>query len=651
DFYSDIIFTSEQKLKNNQSQVEKFNEATLKGYEYAFAHIEESVDLILKKYNTQKKTKDALIYEAEKLKDLAFTSNANFGNLDINKFYKIAGSYQVLGLIGGIYSLDGFIHTPSVVSKRLVLSEDEIRWLKNHPVIKLGIDNSWPPFEYIDQDGKYKGMAADYLNIIGKKLGVKFDIDKELDWSSTVDGVKKGSLNMFSCAVRSPQREVYVDFTDPYLSFPMVIIASNKVAFIRSLNDLKGKKVVVVKGYVTDDLLTLNHPHLDIVRAKNIEEALKMVSYGEAYAYVGNIATTSYYITKGGYTSLKVVGNTPYKYDLAMGVRKEMAPFRDILQKALNSISEKKKDEIYNRWVSVTYSHEFDYTLLWKVLAGVSVLIIGFIYWNRTLAHQIRMRKIAEKKLVRLNKNLESTVQEKIDELREKDKILLKQSQMAAMGEMIGVIAHQLKQPINAISLSSQILEDDVLDNEYKKEDILEATQRIGTQVKFMTSTIDGFRNFFNPNKKKTDFNVDESISDAVEILEIQLKKYKITLDFEKGGFIIHGIATELQQVIMNIVNNAKDALVENQIQDGHITVKSYTENSKGIITISDNGGGIKEEAIDKLFESYFSTKGEKGTGIGLYMVSQIVHEIHGEITAYNKDGGAEFKISFPLQS
>lgn len=631
DFYTNILFTSENEILHHRERAEKFNEATLKGYDYAFSHIKETVDIILKKYNTQNKSKEALLYEAKTLKKLAYKKGVNLGSMDINKFHRIVGTYQVLGLVGKDYSLKGFIHEPKNVKNLLTLTTKEKAWLKKHPKIKIGIDIGWPPFEYVDDGKVYQGMAADYIKIIENKLGIKFIPNKELDWAATVEAVKRGDLDMYSCVVKSPQREEYVTFTKPYLSFPMVIVASNRVSFLRGLQDLKGKKVVVVKGYVTEDILTLKHPKLNLITVKNVDDALAMVAYGKAYAYVGNIATSSYYITKGGYIDLKVVGNTPYKFDLGMAVRKDMAPLRDILQKTIDSISKEKTDAIYNKWVTVTYEHQVDYTLLWEVLAGFLVVIAIIILWVRTLKN--------------LNRDLEKKVADKIEELREKDAILLKQSQMAAMGEMIGIIAHQLKQPINAISLSAQLINEEMEYKNISDEALKGSAETIHQQALFMSKTIDDFRNFFNPNKKSENFSVKEAAEKAVNILEVQLGKHSIALIQEGEDFKTHGVASELQHVVLNIINNAKEAILERKISGGKISVTIHS----GTITIKDNGGGIEEKSIGKIFEPYFSTKEKYGTGLGLHMVKEIiVKNFKGNITCANENGGAVFTITIP---
>jgi ABC-type amino acid transport substrate-binding protein len=222
----------------------------------------------------------------------------------------------------------------------LTLSEDEKQWLADHPTIRLAVDIDWSPFEYIDDDNNYVGMASEYIALVGKKLGIEFAVEKDQPWSEVVESVKNGELDMFSCVVSTAQRREYVNFSAPYLSFPMVIVTSDQVAYVNGLKDLRNETIAVVRGYATQDLLEKNHPELELYLADNVADALEKLSHGKVYAYIGNIATVSDVIRREGLTNIKISGETPYSYELSMGVRKDWAEFMPILQKALDSITD-----------------------------------------------------------------------------------------------------------------------------------------------------------------------------------------------------------------------------------------------------------------------------------------------------------------------
>ena len=308
------------------------------------------------------------------------------------------------------------------------LSEAERQWLNAHPSIRLAVDIDWSPFEYIDDENRYVGMAAEYIALVGEKLGIEFAVEKEKPWSEVVESVKSRELDMYSCVVSTVQRREYVNFSKPYLSFPMVIVTSDQVAYVNGLKDLRNETVAVVRGYATQDLLEKNHPNLELYLADNVTDALEKLSHGKVYAYIGNIATVSDVIRREGLTNIKISGKTPYSYELSMGVRKDWPEFMPILQKALDSISEQEREQIYRNWIKLRYEHGFDYDLLWKVLAGVFLVIMVILIWNRRLSSEIEKRTEAEKLLNDAHHRLEQTNQQLVNYVDIVDKYVITSS-------------------------------------------------------------------------------------------------------------------------------------------------------------------------------------------------------------------------------
>ena len=307
------------------------------------------------------------------------------------RYEKLRASLVALALL---VSLPG---VTLALDSDLVLSETERQWLAAHPSIKLAVDIDWSPFEYIDDNHEYVGMAAEYIDLVGRKLGIEFDVEKDKPWSEVVDSVKRRELDMFSCVVSTEQRREYADFTRPYLSFPMVIVTSDQVAYVNGIRDLKDETVAVVRGYATQDLLEKDHPELDLYLADNVADALEKLSHGQVYAYIGNIATVSDVIRREGLTNIKISGETPYRYELSMAVRSDWPEFVPILQKALDSITEQERNQIYRNWIKLRYEHGFDYQLMWKILAVVFLVVAIVLIWNRRLSAEIRKRIEAEK--------------------------------------------------------------------------------------------------------------------------------------------------------------------------------------------------------------------------------------------------------------
>jgi PAS domain S-box-containing protein len=236
-------------------------------------------------------------------------------------------------------------------------------------------------------------------------------------------------------------------------------------------------------------------------------------------------------------------------------------------------------------------------------------------------------------------------------EIKEQQAILAQQTRLAAMGEMIGNIAHQWRQPINALGLIIQDLEGAYRFGELNQDYIDSISTKAMDQIQYMSNTIDDFRNFFNPDKDKKRFSLNESIENAKKIIRqgIHNSTIECTVSISRDIFI-HGYKNEFSQVIFNLISNAKDALLENQPLRPWIRITVTSKEDKAVITVSDNAGGIDPDILPRIFYPYFTTKEEgKGSGIGLYMAKKIIEDhMGGTLQAKNTKDGVKFSIVLP---
>lgn len=258
--------------------------------------------------------------------------------------------------------------------------------------------------------------------------------------------------------------------------------------------------------------------------------------------------------------------------------------------------------------------------------------------------------------------NNEYTLKEEVEKQAlvnlEQQQLMFNQAKMAAMGEMIGNIAHQWRQPLNALGLMIQDIEDAHLHGELNESYLHDTTVKSMAKIEFMSQTIDDFRNFFQPNKAKEAFDMAVAIHKTIDIIGKTLENYHIKLLFdgvEEGKYIIEGYRNELQQVILNLLNNAKDALCSNYGEgldgDKRIRISIERKDNMNVLSIEDNARGIPESIIERIFEPYYTTKEEgKGTGIGLYMSKMIIEQnMGGRLEVSNNPEGACFSIYFPI--
>ena len=278
--------------------------------------------------------------------------------------------------------------------------------------------------------------------------------------------------------------------------------------------------------------------------------------------------------------------------------------------------------------------------ILFNTAVSIFVLILFFIFYFYIYYHK------------RLNIELEIRVEDEIKKQKAQEEILIHQSRSAEIGEMINNIAHQWRQPLNNLSLTIQNIgfkyENDVL----TKEELNETIDKSKMIINSMSNTIDTFRNFFEPTKNKNLFKVEHSIENTLEILSSTLRFYNIEVVKEIIDDVeIYDYENEFSQVLLNIITNAKDALVSNKIEKPIIKVNVSKIENNVIVKIKDNANGINEEIIDRIFEPYFTTKGKgNGTGIGLYMSKLIIEKnMNGKLTVKNDNDGAVFIITLNI--
>lgn len=235
-----------------------------------------------------------------------------------------------------------------------------------------------------------------------------------------------------------------------------------------------------------------------------------------------------------------------------------------------------------------------------------------------------------------------------VEELHERDRLLLQQSRQAALGDVLGNIAHQWRQPLNALGLVIQELSLVHELGNFTKEH-LDSTVTTAMDIIFrMSQTIDDFSNFYKPDREKRWFKVNQVVMKAVSLIEASFREYRITIDTIAGDNLeIKGFPNDYAQVLLNILVNSRDALLERGIADPWVTVRARMEEGRSVVLVSDNAGGIKEDILERIFDLYYTTKESGlGTGIGLFMAKIIIEKnMGGHLTVRNAGYGAEFRI------
>jgi len=301
---------------------------------------------------------------------------------------------------------------PALQSTGIDLTTEERAWLQSNPVIRLSYDPSFAPYEWIDERGRYVGIAADYLDLIGHRLGTAIEVLPQIaSWSEALERAKAGEAHGLTLLTPSPERSEYLYFTEPYVNYPWVIVTQEDYPFIGGLADLTGKRVAVPKGYVTQEILARDYPSLKLAPYETVFDSLQAVMTGQVEASVNSMATSAFYIRKHGLTNLKIAAPTGIETEgMGFGVVKSQPLLVGILQKALDTISEEERLAIAQKWVALEYKNGFDYSLLWQVLAGAVLLLLAFGYWNWRLRREVAARKRTEIALQQSERRLQLVV-------------------------------------------------------------------------------------------------------------------------------------------------------------------------------------------------------------------------------------------------
>ncbi len=354
DLYGDILFTSEAEATHHPERVEAMRRAVLRGWEYALENKEELIDLILDKYNTQDKSRAALLNEALGLEQLIAPYTVELGSINKGRLEHILKTLLAHDLLDvtSDRALSSLVFESSR-QRELALSAEQQAYLNSISPIRFAIDPSWPPFEYLNNQQQLQGVASDYLKLIGERLGVEFELVTDLTWSQALEAAREGRVDLLPSISSTPERRQYLQFTYPHIRSPMVVVTRDDQEYMADISALNGQEVLVVRDYASDEWLRSNHPQVSLQYVSTAEEGLRALAAGQGFAFVDNLAVMSHLIKSLGLSNLQVSGQTPYSFDLSMAVRSDLAPLRELLDHALLSISQQQHNEIYDRWVSL----------------------------------------------------------------------------------------------------------------------------------------------------------------------------------------------------------------------------------------------------------------------------------------------------------
>lgn len=520
---------------------------------------------------------------------------------------------------------------------KIELSDSERRWVDANHKIRFWVSTEAPPYFYDKK--KPIGLAIDHAKIVCTvyRLHCEFKDQFSGSFSEAIPFV--GTANgpdVFMTGRFLPERLKYVLYTNQYLFSPWVIITRTDGVRIISLSDLHGKKIVGVKGFVVNGLVRKEVSEFEFIEKKTQLEALQTISSGVGDAYVADLVNATFMIAQYGMSNLKVAAPTNFPIQgESMMVRKDWPELVTLTNKVLDTLTEGEKQSLREKWFSVRFDYGYWRTVaIYASIFGVTLLLglILFWLWNKRL----------KKEKVR--------IQELLDERERMVSSLLKANKTAVTGALSASIAHELNQPLGASNINIQFLKRKLDEGQLNPELGKEILDDLEGDNKRASSIVKSLRSIFTEDDRLSEsVDVSELINNVLRIVDLELrsKNIKIELMVEKN-LIIQIKSTEIQQILLNLINNAIQAIVNIEEHEGHIQIAAIQKDNQIFISVSDNGNGVSKERQSELFELLNTTK-RAGMGLGLWLCKHIVTRYGGSIHYEDvPDGGARFVIKLP---
>ncbi|MCF6194948.1 MAG: transporter substrate-binding domain-containing protein, partial [Kangiellaceae bacterium] len=539
---------------------------------------------------------------------------------------------------------------------KLLLTTEEQQWLSENKSFLLGIDNHWEPFEYIDSNGKYAGISSEYVELVAEMLSVALVPELGNSWAEVIGKIKKRELDILPAVGLSEERKSFLSFSRPYIEFTNVVVAQKNNPFVLNMAGLKGKTMAVVKGFNIGLTLQRDFPDIRLVLVENINAGLDLIESGDVYGYVDNVAVISHNININNRTSLEVVFHTPYMDKLTFGVRKGLEPLVPIINKALNNITEKQRNEIVNRWLSVQVNVGTD--VLTMLQWGLPI----FLLLASVIALVMRSNSRMQKEIIRRRETEASLEQAKLSA-----EAAQKAAEKANQGknQFLANISHEIRTPMNAIIGSTHLIEQSGINEEQKSYlDILKLSAN--TLLTLINDTLDWSKiEAGKIDLENQVISLHDLVSDIIKQAELSLyhtiesaDKSKLVISSkidQKVPTRILGDRLRLSQILLNLLNNAIKFT-----EKGSIAVELFIEYKKMDklcmhFVVSDTGIGMTLSQTEKLFKTYSQADASTsrkygGTGLGLSICKKLCQLMQGHIWVESKiDVGSQFHFTCML--
>ncbi len=405
DFYDDLLFTSGEQIRTKHLQTRAFKEASLKGWQYAFDNMGETVDLILHKYNTQERSAAELLYEAKALKRLAYYETKQIGVMTAKKSQRISDAYRVMGLVTRPIDMDVFLHYEC---GHLLTPEDEL-WVKEHRAVGYAGFASRLPYEGFGKDGSYVGIINEYIGLIETKTGLGLQPRKVKDHAEVVKLGREGKIEMIGGTFPKGEEQDFVP-SEVFRRTKVIFVGRGDQDYVEKIDHVRSKKLGLIDKARYSSELRKRHPEITFFEIKSIGKGLEDVADGSLDLLLAPIDIVTDTMARMGLHELKVVGKSEVETEQRFYIHKDRPMLLKIVNKAIAYIDESERDAIEKKWFTQKYVERVDYTSLWISLAVFVSLGLLLLYRQRWLTRYNEELLAKQKELAANNEEFSALI-------------------------------------------------------------------------------------------------------------------------------------------------------------------------------------------------------------------------------------------------
>jgi two-component system sensor histidine kinase EvgS len=535
---------------------------------------------------------------------------------------------------GAIFFCAGAAAEPTSAPSFVELTPEEKKWLTAHPVIRIGAETNYAPYEFQDSRGRFVGVVADYLDIIRYKLGTRFQVTQLPDFGTLENKLRKKELDVVLAVAHSADREEFLAFTKPYLQYVNVIVTRDDYSFVSGLKDFQENRVAVVEGHSSKQLAARVYPNFNVTAYPNLLDGLMAVSTGKTDGLVDDIFPIVYMIRNRQISNLKIataVEKALQPQGFSVGVRKDWPELVGILDKVLLTISHEEQREISQKWLSVRYEDKVDYRAIWTSAAVFSVILLAGVFYIRQLSTQRKALLAARAEAEAAN--------------RSKDQFLANMS-------------HELRTPLHAILGYADLVRGGALPESSRQE----ALSTIASSGRYLLSLINDLLDLSRIRSGHLELN--PAPLQLAALLEeiaamVRVEAHRKGLDFFLHApadlpQMIEADGKRLRQILLNLLGNAIKFT-----DSGGVTLDVQCGPAEGgkvelRVSVQDTGVGISAKDTTRIFAPFEQAeegqKQESGVGLGLAITRELARLMGGDVAVDSQPGrGSHFRFTVKL--